>query len=265
VRAAVLGRPVAHSLSPRLHRAAYAALGLVWTYDAVEVGEAELAAFLDQLDDGWAGLSLTMPLKAAVLPLLDTASELVRQVGAANTVVLERGQRLGHNTDVAGIEAALREAGVRGASRTVVLGGGATARSALAALARLGVLEPTLAVRSEPTATLAAAERLGVRPRVAAFSPSVLAGCDLLVSTLPPAAADRFAVAATHVPVLLDVGYDPWPTALAAACRGTVVGGAVVLLHQAAGQVELMTGRPAPLEAMRAALPAHLRPPPPPG
>jgi shikimate dehydrogenase len=254
VRAAVLGRPVAHSLSPLLHRAAYAALGLEWRYDAVEVGEDDLAAFLGGCGPEWAGLSLTMPLKQAVLPLLTTVSPLVAAVAAANTVVLRDGERAGHNTDVHGIVAALREAGITGASRAVVLGGGATARSALAALAELGERSPVLVVRSSPEETLAAAARLDVTPSVRPWDPSVLDGCDLVVSTVPAAAADGLAPHAAHVPVLLDVVYSPWPTALAAACRGVVVSGERMLLHQAAAQVELMTGRPAPLEAMDAAL-----------
>lgn len=195
-----------------------------------------------------------MPLKSAVLPLLDDVSDLARDVAAANTVVLDGGRRHGHNTDVHGIVAALREAGVTAVRRAVVLGGGATARSALAALAALGERSPVLVVRSEPVETLEAAARLGVTPSVASFSLEVLEGCDLLVSTLPAGAADRFASHVADVPALLDVVYDPWPTPLAAACRGVVVSGASMLLHQAAAQVELMTGRPAPLEAMRAAL-----------
>ena len=195
-----------------------------------------------------------MPLKQAVLPLLDTVSDLARDVAAANTVVLRDGRRAGHNTDVAGIVAALHEAGVGAVERAVVLGGGATARSALAALAELSVPSPVLVVRSEPTQTLAAAARLGLTPTVARPAPDVLCGCDLLISTLPPGAADGFAPYVRDVPALLDVVYDPWPTPLAAACRGVVVAGSTMLLHQAARQVELMTGREAPLEAMRSAL-----------
>jgi shikimate dehydrogenase len=258
VRAAVLGAPIAHSLSPLLHRAAYAALGLDWSYDAVEVTADGLPAFLDGLDDRWRGLSLTMPLKQAVLPLLHDVTPLAQEVAAANTVLRAPGGRLsGDNTDVHGLVAALAEAGVTAVSRAVVLGGGATARSALAALARLGEREPVLVVRSEPVETLAAAARMGVRPRVVPFSPDVLGGCDLLVSTLPAGAADPVAPFVADVPVLLDVVYEPWPTELAASCRGTVVSGAAMLLHQAAAQVQLMTGRSAPLEAMRAALPAR--------
>ena len=254
MRAAVLGQPIAHSLSPMLHRAAYAALGLAWTYDAIEVDVAGLEAFLDQLGADWAGLSLTMPLKQAVLPLLDSCSELATAVAAANTVVLGAGRRHGHNTDVVGMVVALREAGVTTARSPVVLGGGATARSALAALAELGCRTPVLVVRSHPTETLAAAARLGVSPTVAPFTPRLLDDCDLLISTLPASVADPFGPHVHDIPVLLDVVYDPWPTALSAGCGGVVVSGASMLLHQAAAQVELMTGRPAPLDVMRDAL-----------
>jgi shikimate dehydrogenase len=258
VRAAVLGRPIGHSLSPVLHRAAHARLGLDWTYEAVDVGSDDLAAFLAGLGPEWAGLSLTMPLKAAVLPLLDEVSDLARDVAAANTVVLRDGRRSGHNTDVHGLVAALAEAGITAVERVVVLGGGATARSALAALAELGARAPVLVSRSEPVETLAAAERLGVAPDVRRWSPDVLEGCELVLSTLPAGVADPMADALAGVPALLDVVYSPWPTPAARACRGVVVGGDRMLLHQAARQVELMTGRPAPLEAMDAALRAAL-------
>lgn len=260
MRAAVLGRPIAHSLSPRLHRAAYAALGLDWTYEALDCGEAELPSLLAALGPDWAGLSLTMPLKQAVLPLLTTCSDLARKVAAANTVVLGKGVlgegvRHGENTDVAGLVAALAEHGVTSVAKPVILGGGATARSALAAVQALGCVTPTLVVRSEPVETLAAAARLGVTPTIVAFGPEVLQDCDLLISTLPAGAGDAIAPYVRDVPALLDVVYDPWPTALARACGGVVISGALMLLHQAAVQVELMTGRSAPLEAMRAALP----------
>lgn len=260
-RAAVLGRPVAHSLSPLLHRAAYAALGLDWRYDAVDVGADELEEFLAGLDGTWAGLSLTRPLKSAVLPLLDDVAPLARDVAAVNTVVLRDGRRSGHNTDVHGVEAALREAGVSRVRRGAVVGGGATARSVLAALAALGERRPVLVVRSSPDETLAAASRLGVEPTVVPYSPDAVAGCDVVVSTVPAAAsadvANALGAGLAGVDVLLDAVYDPWPTPLARTCGGAVVGGDRMLLHQAAAQVELMTGRPAPLDAMAAALAAR--------
>ena len=266
MRAAVLGSPVAHSLSPVLHRAAYAALGLDWTYDAVEVTSDGLAAFVAGLDRSWAGLSLTMPLKQTVLPLLDAAAPLVTTTRSANTVVLKDGRREGHNTDVHGIVAALREAGVEHVDRAAVLGAGATAASALAALHDLGAHQVRVLARSPERARglEPVAEALGVRLRYGDLHPLELEDRwpELVVSTLPGGAADELAALSDpggDIPVLLDVVYAPWPTRLAtvyARAGGRVVGGASMLLHQAAAQVGLMTGREAPLEAMRAALAA---------
>ena len=221
---------------------------------------AGLAAFLDGLDDDWAGLSLTMPLKQTVLPLLDDVSPLAAATGAANTLVLRDGRRSGHNTDVAGMVRALREARCPRVGRGVVLGGGATAASALAALAELGERAPTVLVREPSRAgpLREAAERLQVAPlvrRLADADAVLAAGPDLVISTLPAGAADALATGRLPAGLLLDVVYAPWPTALARVWGPRVVGGAQMLLHQAAEQVALMTGRPAPLEAMRAALP----------
>ena len=270
-RAAVLGRPVAHSLSPVLHRAAYAALGLTgWRYDAVDCDEAGLPGFLRSLDPDWVGLSLTMPLKRAALRLADEATPLARDVGAANTLLLGADRRRADNTDVAGILAALGELGVRvgpppaGAGRTaVLLGAGGTAQAALAALRALGVAEPTAVVRDPARAgeLRATADRLGVRVRVLDWGHvRLVADADLVISTLPAGAADPLAALPWSAgSTVLDVVYAPWPTPLAAAAAAAgcpVAGGLAVLLHQAAAQVELMTGQHAPLAAMRAALPA---------
>ncbi|MFE3451085.1 shikimate dehydrogenase [Nonomuraea sp. NPDC059194] len=258
-RAAVLGSPITHSLSPFLHRAAYAAMGLTgWTYEVRECDEAGLPAMLEAAD--WSGLSLTMPLKRAVLPLLDTVSDLAVAVGGANTVVFDGNARHGHNTDVYGIEQALAEAGIAAPRSALVLGGGATAASALAALRGLGVNAATLVVRDPARAgeTAGVAERLGVALAVETFDKlDALLDVDLVISTLPGGAADAFAGQVARVPALFDVVYAPWPTRLAAAAEaagGTVVGGFPMLLHQAVRQVELMTGRSdVPVEAMRAA------------
>ncbi|GIH94389.1 shikimate dehydrogenase [Planobispora siamensis] len=261
-RAAVLGSPIAHSLSPYLHRAAYRALGLDdWSYEAIECDEAGLPGLLGGLGPDWAGLSLTMPLKRAVLPLLDTVSELAVEVGGANTVVLREGARHGENTDVYGIVRALTEAGAARPRSAAILGGGATAASTLAALRELGLGEATLVVRDPGRAgeTAEVAERLGTALTVQTFEKiDTVLDVDLVVSTLPSGAADGFAdLVAGRVPVVFDVVYAPWPTRLAGAVAqagGTVVGGFPMLLHQAVRQVELMTGRTdVPVEAMRAA------------
>ncbi|WP_327675695.1 shikimate dehydrogenase [Kitasatospora sp. NBC_00458] len=263
-RAAVLGSPIVHSLSPDLHRAAFAALGLDdWRYDRFEVDEEGLPAFLAGLDEAeWAGLSLTMPLKRAVIPLLDEVSGTARSVEAVNTVVFTAdGRRTGDNTDVPGLVNALRERGVTDVPSAAVLGAGATASSALAALALLGTREVTVYVRSPERAREMAelGERLGVAVRTADWARGAEALAQpLTVSTTPAGATDGFADALPAEPgALFDVLYHPWPTRLAAVCteRGaTVLGGLDLLVHQAVLQDELFTGRtPGPLAAVRAA------------
>jgi shikimate dehydrogenase len=268
-KAAVLGSPIAHSLSPVLHRAAYDALGLDdWTYTAIECDEAGLPGLIASCDRGWAGLSLTMPLKRAVLPLLDRTEPLATQVGGANTVVFTGGARHGYNTDAPGMVAALAEAGVTAPASATILGAGATACAALAALRDTGLTTAVAQVRDQSRAgdLLATAGRLGMTVELRPFGSAVRGG-DLLISTVPAGAADFFyperAVVEPPAPAaVLDVVYHPWPTplALAAAQSGAiVVSGFDLLLHQAACQVELMTGRqPAPLEPMRAAGQAEL-------
>jgi len=263
VRAAVLGSPVAHSLSPVLHTAAYAALGLgEWSYDLYECGEEGLAPFLAGLDGAWAGLSLTMPLKRRALDLADTVTDLARQVGGANTLVRGGTAWQAHNTDVEGIAAALAEAGVAPPRSAVVLGAGATAASALAALRLLGS-DPKVAVLARDTArtgeVTAAAGRLGHPVEVAPLSAlDAYLDVDLVVSSLPSGAADRYAerLAGSRAD-LFDVVYAPWPTPAAQAVAGRgglAVGGFPMLLHQAAAQVRLMTGiADVPVEEMRAA------------
>ena len=267
-RAAVLGSPIAHSLSPVLHRAAYAALGLDdWTYTAIECDEAGLPALIAGCDRRWAGLSLTMPLKRAVLPLLDDTEPLAAEVGGANTVVFSGGRRQGYNTDVPGMVAALAEAGVTAPPSATILGAGATACAALAAVRALGVAAIRVQVRDKARAgdLLAAARRLGVAVELRVFGTPVRDG-DLLISTVPAGAADIYAERVldprARPSAVLDVVYHPWPTSLAAAASQSgliVTSGFDLLLHQAARQVELMTGlRPAPLEPMRAAGQAEL-------
>lgn len=263
--AAVLGSPIAHTLSPVLHRAAYDALGLDgWSYRAVECDEAALGETLRSLEaEGLAGVSLTMPLKRAVLPLLARTDRLVADVGAANTVLFGgvTGEWFGANTDVPGMAAALRPAW-QGEGAVCVLGGGATAASALAALAELGVLSCTVCLRRRHASDYleGVAARVGVRVSIAdwADSTELTAAAGLVVSTTPAGATDQLADMVGPGPgaVLFDVVYAPWPTPLAAAWTsrgGAVVGGLELLVQQAALQVTLMTGRERPIDVMRAA------------
>jgi shikimate dehydrogenase len=264
----VLGSPIAHSLSPVLHRAAYEQLGLDWTYDAVEVDPEALPAFIAGCGREWVGLSLTMPLKRAVLPLLDTTSDLVDLVGAANTVVLGRDGLAGYNTDVMGVFEALREIGAQ-PGPAVVLGAGATAGSALAALAQIGCSKVVVrARRPEAAASLAGvASALGIDLTVRDW-PTTGEGLPgrkkaaIVVCTVPGSVASGLVDAVPGDPgALLDVSYDPWPPDLVAAWRaagGTASAGDAMLLHQAVSQVELMSGSRPDVEVMRAALRAEI-------
>jgi len=260
-RCGVIGSPVAHSLSPVLHRAAYAELGLDWTYDAHEVTAGDLDAFMAGLTASWVGLSVTMPLKRAVIRHSVAVDEAGAAVGAANT--LGRGGGNGWaaaNTDVTGFELGLARVGVTAVRTAAVLGAGATASSAVYALARLGAQSVTVFARSEARAARLApvAERVGVSLQTLPMDTETWPLVDVLVSTIPAAAqasvADRAAGSAATV---FDVTYHPARTpvldAAMAAGRRTVPG-FELLLQQAGRQVVLMTGcESAPLDAMRTA------------
>jgi shikimate dehydrogenase len=261
MRAAILGHPAGQALSPLLHRAAYQELRLDWTYDAIDCTPGQLPGFLADLDSSWAGLSLTMPLKRTAISLLHEASGTVQATGCANTITIRDGRLLGDNTDVDGMLSALRGAGITRAGPACVLGAGATAATALAVLHILGCTEVTAVARDATRSRElhSAADRIGIRLRVRPWDEAghyLTAG--LVISALPPGAADPLA---SRWPAsgnsLLDVVYRPWPSRLARAAAqagSTVTGGLPMLLHQAARQVELQTGRtPAPLAAMRRA------------
>jgi shikimate dehydrogenase len=260
VRCAVLGKPIAHSLSPVLHRAAYDALGLTgWTYHAIEVDAEGLPEFLADLDDSWRGLSLTMPLKRAVLPLLDSVSPVAEAAGAVNTVLLGDGLRLGANTDLPGAVTAIRER-YDGRIRTaVVVGAGATAASILLALGELGCWVATVLVRDPERAAETVARVTRNEGPLVVTGP--LEGepieADIVVSTIPAAAQTPELVARfAGVPVVFDVVYDGWPTPLARSVGPdrTLVSGLDLLAHQAALQVGLMARLvDVPVDAMRAA------------
>lgn len=250
-RAAVLGSPIAHSLSPALHTAAYRLLGLDWRYEAIECTEEEFPAFFASLDDDWRGLSLTMPLKEVVLTVVDDVSDVAREVQSANTVFRAGAEHTWRatNTDISGIENALREVGVESVSSARVLGAGATARSAVAAIAELGGSSVVIHARRPEAAAAVAdlARRLGVEAMTSDLTP-VPAACDLLVSTLPADIAGPWSACADSADrtALVDASYHPWPTPLAAAWQvhssGPVVSGRDMLVWQAVAQVRLMTG-----------------------
>ncbi|NYF58418.1 shikimate dehydrogenase [Micromonospora purpureochromogenes] len=266
-RAAVLGKPIAHSLSPVIHNAGYAAAGLTgWSYTRVECAAAELPALVAGLGPEWAGLSVTMPGKEAALAVADAVSPVAAAVGAANTLVRRPdGSWYADNTDVSGMVEVLTSAGVAPGGTVTVLGAGGTARAALAAAARLGAASVTVVAR-RPAAVdelRPVAGAVGVALTGAGWADAAAhAGADVVVSTVPKGVADPLAGEIRWRPstVLFDALYDPWPTPLAAsalAAGARVVSGLDLLLAQAVGQFEQFTGVPAPRAAMARALAAH--------
>ena len=264
---AVLGSPIGHSKSPALHRAAYAVLGLDWTYDAIEVTEASLAGFVESRDTTWRGLSLTMPLKRAIMPLLDSCEDLATITGSTNTVLFSQrngqsdgqsdGQRdglgdgervlTGFNTDVHGLAESFRQAGISSLDTVRILGGGATAASAIAAASLLSASNVTVLVRDETRAVslIAVGEALGVAVQVISLAHSDAREVpDAIISTLPGGAVleHDFSEETKKRSILFDVAYDPWPSALAqswTASDGQVISGIHMLINQALMQIRI--------------------------
>lgn len=273
--AAVIGSPIEHSLSPVIHRAAWAQLGIDgWEYRRLEQDADSLPRFIGGLGGDCAGLSVTMPCKQAVMPLLDVIDPLASAVGAVNTVVPSSGVLAGFNTDVTGIASAIRRACSQAdralPTSAVVLGARATASSALAALGELGIVTSTVAARrfGGPGSVVAASSRLGVSIDQVLWSDRdavlrAVSGADLVISTLPAGVADPLAEHMTvrEGQILLDVVYSPRETALRSAFErngGIVAEGTDMLIFQAAAQVQLMTGRAPKTDVMRGALEAEL-------
>ncbi|WGX99341.1 shikimate dehydrogenase [Nocardioides sp. L-11A] len=260
IRCAVVGDPVAHSLSPTLHRAGYAALGLTAAYDAIRVPAGGLAGFVAGLGPEWRGLSVTAPLKREALALAEEVSDLARLAGGANTLVRTAGGWSADNTDVPGASAAVRERFAGTPATATILGGGATAASVGLALADLGVGRITVAARNPGNATeaVAAVRRHPAAPEVRVLALDVTEHTGgVLVSTIP-AAAQTAELVARVLPaeVVFEVTYNEWPTPLVEAALRTdipVVSGLDLLVHQAVLQFAMFTGHDGPLDAMRSA------------
>ncbi|NEG96874.1 shikimate dehydrogenase [Bifidobacterium sp. SMB2] len=269
-RAAVLGKPISHSLSPLIHNTAYKAMGLAdWFYDSHEIDERSLADFVGELDSSWHGLSLTMPLKKTIMPMGEPANRWAEKLGVANTAVFDWSTgapnpriRL-YNTDVAGINLALTNAMKRHhvsvpdevRSNGLIIGSGSTATSAIAALSTMQVQHVTIAARHPEKAHALAplAQSFGMSVDVIAMGqiPEAVPNIGIVISTLPSRAADSTAVQLERLQkgslpgVLLDVVYSPRPSELIRVWRqlgAAAVGGEEMLLYQAIPQIAYMTG-----------------------
>ncbi|HVF05625.1 MAG TPA: shikimate dehydrogenase [Frankiaceae bacterium] len=243
MKAALVGSPVIHSLSPAIWQAGYESLGLKkWTYDLIDTDEAGLAHHLRV--GGYAGFSVTMPLKRVAARLVDR--RVGRTAGAVNTVVFTDDGTDGYNTDVDGVAAGLRLVRPDGVGKVVILGAGGTAAAALLAAQSLHPSSIMLVARTAP----AAHELIERTGHIAHFAPWTLAreevdSADVVVNTTPKHAADELAAGWPGKP-LVEVVYDPWPTAIARAAEAgghPVANGLYVLAHQAVRQIELITGK----------------------
>ena len=259
MQAAVLGSPVAHSLSPLLHNSAYQSLGLPHTYSAIEVTESGFETFISNLDDSWLGVSLTMPLKEVAFKVATSVDLVATQTGSINTLILTTGIE-GFNTDVAGIVDAFKEQGLIAAETGTIFGSGATARSALVAISKLGAKQVDCVARNklDVAQLIELGESIDVEVSHSQLLESNWLSSDVVINTTPAGVADDFAKEVWQPKgILLDVVYHPWPTSLAASWNisgGKVTSGLSMLLHQGAHQVALMTNQIAPINDMRASL-----------
>lgn len=268
---AVLGHPVVHSLSPRMHNAAFRAQGVDLVYLAFDVHPDSLRQAVEGLRAvGFRGANVTVPHKEEVFPLLDAVDPLAARLGAVNTIVNDHGSLVGYNTDVAGFMAALRTIRAEGAEglRCLVAGAGGTARAVVAALSEGRAREIWIHNRTLARA-VSLCEAAGLwgesRCQVATDADlrAVARGVDLLINAssvgLPPSVKES----AIPVDILdshhlvMDVVYGPRPSALvatAAAVGATALDGREMLVMQAADSYRLWTGLEPPVEVMRASL-----------
>jgi len=264
MKAAVLGHPVSHSLSPLLHNAAYQALGLDISYSAIETTREQLAERIGQLDNDYVGMSLTMPLKQEVLNLISKRSAVAAETGSANTIFRNaHGDWALENTDVFGITETIRRSDIEVVPSASIIGSGATARSALSALAQLGVTNVLCIARNTDAIQVLQrqGEAIGVDVQARTPESDIYFAGSLVISTVPSSAQQHLIdliAASQELPALFDIAYNPWPSRLATYWTehggGTVLSGKDMLLWQATVQVELFAGLPAPVEAMQLAI-----------
>jgi len=247
----VLGSPIEHSKSPLIHSAAYRVLGLNWDYERNLVGKGGLRPFVEALDEKWLGLSLTMPLKEEAAKFASTLDKAAEATGAVNTLVRIDAGWAGFNTDVFGIVQAVHQAGLGDLKSVLVVGSGATATSAVAAIKQLA---PTARVqvfaRNADTRSglIGFAKTLGLAAKKANSFARAAAKADLVISTLPAGAMNETAAKLSGKRnfnpggAILDVAYQPWPSSIASVWleRGKpIISGLEMLLWQAVAQIRI--------------------------
>ena len=251
---AVLGSPISHSKSPAIHAAAYRVLNQNFEYSKIQVEKNHLMQFVETLDPNWLGLSVTAPLKNEAFRLSRNSDEISQLTGASNTLLRSNEGWDAFNTDVFGIQKALAEAGVSNAKIVSVIGSGATAQSAVLAIAR-SFPETTLNLAARNKDALSElikfAHAVGLKRVRRVTLQQALSSADLVVTTLPARAIDneiaKLRAAWFRKPkgVLFDVAYDPWPSVAAKVWQSSqlsVISGVEMLLWQAIAQVRIFVG-----------------------
>jgi shikimate dehydrogenase len=260
IRGAVLGSPITHSLSPRLHRAAFSFLGVEGSYEPIEVPAGSLSSFIEQRGGDFDYFSLTMPLKEEVLLLPIDCQPLITKIQSGNTLWKIDGSWFLTSTDGSGFLAALAHAGLQTFNRVLILGAGGTARAVAGAMDGISKEIHVLGRSSVRAPALKSSVTTSDFEYISWNSGADLGSYDLVVNTTPAGAADLLAdsLRSGTTGVLFDVIYKPWPTVLAAAWRdsgGKVIGGLELLLYQGIDQLELVLGK----SLEREKLAAHLR------
>lgn len=247
IKAAVLGSPISHSLSPLLHTLAYGELGVDGEYSRIDMKADGLINFLSNLEESWSGFSLTMPLKEEVLNFTCDVSDLSLRINSANTLTRDGKDWKATTTDVSGLTHALAAAGINATGHVLIIGGGATARSAIAACD--GVAD-RITIMNRSLSRVEAIKQSAIKSEIGFVSLSdfqLLEVADLIISTTPAGVTDHLIVNFPTKPagVFFDVLYNPWPTpALAAWERagGQIVDGLELLIHQAIDQISIFSG-----------------------
>ena len=245
IKAAVLGSPISHSLSPLLHNTAYAQIGLSASYEAIEVKAHSLAKFVDERDASWTGFSLTMPLKEEAISYAKHVDDLALRINSANTLYRKAGEWYATSTDVIGFRNALEMHKVEVKGHVVILGAGATARAAAAAC---DSSQTQITVINRSLARVQAMSDAVIESELSFLNwddLSVLADADLVISTAPAGVTDSIEIPAKTSAPYFEALYKPWPTpasAMWASRGGKVIDGLDLLIHQALAQIAIFSG-----------------------
>ena len=247
INAAVLGSPISHSLSPRLHMCAYKHLNISGNYGSFDVPAGTLRDFLKDKADGWTGFSLTMPLKEEVLSVAEVIDPLVKRIQSGNTLVRQGDSWILHSTDVRGFQSAWNHENPSKPKSVLIVGSGATARAAAAAFDDENTAISVLHRNPEREESMRASVNLSNMKFLPWQFSNDFYESDLVVNTTPKSVLDSFAQELSQKPqgTFFDVIYNPWPTQFATAWSKTgsaVISGLDLLIAQGIEQIKLFSG-----------------------